>query len=278
MFTRNFDVIVQNGQDSRKISASRAHLRINACPRAWTRRATLKARCRTGVSKKLTKRRVFSRILRQPISPRRRDNGRRHRQNTSLRVVPRVENRFRAERHGGGGGASLLAVSGSDSASWPWGTVNRIYHTQGRIRLSDDFATDANNLYASIRLALLSLGAPPRETPMFLSPRTSLPRFATILAAEWGILVNGYSGVRADATWIARTICTAQCFDLETITRVHLTINEPRYCREKNLFTLSLFADLYHPFIAYANLSLVFLFKSHDRSLQSHNAIRNKML
>jgi len=37
------------------------------------------------------------------------------------------------------------------------------YTIQGRIRLSDDFATDANNLYASIRLASalsLFLGAP----------------------------------------------------------------------------------------------------------------------
>jgi len=61
-----------------------------------------------------------------------------------VRVVPRVENRFRAERHGGGEGASLLAVSGSDSASWGCGEpliVYSVYHTQGRIRLSDDSAT-----------------------------------------------------------------------------------------------------------------------------------------
>ena len=143
MFTHNFNAVVQNGKDSCKISTSGAHLRINACPRAWTRWATLKTRCRAGVSKKLTKRRVFSRILRRPISPpRRRDNGRRHRQNTSLRVVPRVENRFRAERHGGGEGASLLAVSSSDSASWGCEEPLIVYSVYaGKIRLSDDSAT-----------------------------------------------------------------------------------------------------------------------------------------
>lgn len=41
--------------------------------------ATLKGACRAGVSKKLTKRRVFSQFRRRAISPsRRRDNGRRH--------------------------------------------------------------------------------------------------------------------------------------------------------------------------------------------------------
>lgn len=53
----------------------------------------------------------FLNIRCQPILlSRRKDNGRRHRQNTFL-VVPRVENRFRTERRSGGG-ASLLVVFG----------------------------------------------------------------------------------------------------------------------------------------------------------------------
>lgn len=123
-----------------------------------------------------------------PISPpRRRDNGRRHRQNTSLRVVPRVENRFRAERHGGGEGASLLAVSGSDSASWVCGEPLIMYTIRREgsgCRMTSQPEREQPLCIYSIRTSLsLFLGAPLHRTSMFLS-RTSLLRFAVWFAAE----------------------------------------------------------------------------------------------
>jgi len=247
MFTHNFNAVVQNGKDSCKISTSGAHLRINACPRAWTRWATLKTRCRAGVSKKLTKRRVFSRILRRPISPpRRRDNGRRHRQNTSLRVVPRVENRFRAERHGGGEGASLLAVSGSDSASWGCEEPLIVY-TQGRsdCRMTPQPEREQSLCIYSPRTSLsLFLDAPLHRTPMFLSH---------ILAShdsQWGSLLNE----------VFSSMVTAKSAQMRhEIQYVHSMTNK-LWCYEEGSFYILGTSVICRSFFHYkcANLSLVY--------------------